>query len=227
MAVRVGVVDSGLGADSAVAAGAAFALTADGTVAAGPTRADALGHGAAVAALIRAQAPACRLLDAQVFADAGAAAPAVVAAAIDWCVAHGARVINLSLGLRDDRQVLHAACDRALAAEVLLVASTPARGDAVYPAAYAGVVAVCGDARCAPAGWSLLDDRRRVGASPAAPAGAPAGLQSGGASYAAARISGIAAAFFARYPEAAVSDFIGFLLAGAAYHGREARRAVA
>lgn len=52
------------------------------------------------------------------------------------------------------------ACAEALAAGVLLCASSPACGGPVYPANYPGVIRVTGDARCAPGQWSWLGSRQ-------------------------------------------------------------------
>lgn len=209
-----------------------------------PPAPDRLGHGTAVARLILAAAPDVELLSAQVFADGGAVSAAAVAAAIDWAVAHGADLINLSLGLREDRWALRHACTSASAsaAGVLLVASAPARGGAVYPAAYPGVVAVTGDARCAEGEWSLLAEPAaarvsafadlfdaQVGACPNGLPWAASRPASGGASYAAARICGLAARWLPGASAAASTGslrdrFIDHLAAGAAYRGRERHR---
>lgn len=224
---------------------------------------DRLGHGTDVARLILAAAPQAALIDAQVFADGRPVSAAAVAAAIDWAVGQGAELINLSLGLREDHWALRHACAAASAAGVLLVASSPARGGAVYPAAYPGVLAVTGDARCADGEWSLLDGPgaargdvagAQVGACPdglpslcgVSGRGAnlpdrastcPAGLAStpapatgrsprGGASYAAARVCGLAARWCQSQLPALASPglaarLIDHLAAGAAYRGRE------
>lgn len=200
-----------------------------------PPLPDRLGHGTAVARLILAAAPEVALLSAQVFADGRPVAASAVAAAIDWAVAQGAVLINLSLGLREDRWVLRHACASAHAAGVLLVASAPARGSAVYPAAYPGVVAVIGDARCAEGEWSLLEvpaagradvGHAQLGACPNTLPWAAGRSAAGGASYAAARICGLAA-HWRQTASTAVSvgswrdQFIAYLAAGAVYRGRE------
>lgn len=221
----------GIAARDAIEAPAAPPASADLAVRELPPVPDRLGHGTDVARLILAAAPEAELLSAQVFADGRPVSAAAVAAAIDWAVAQGADLINLSLGLREDHWALRHACASASAAGVLLVASTPARGSAVYPAAYPGVVAVTGDARCAEGEWSLLEmpaascagvPRAQLGACPDC---RPA---RGGASYAAARISGLAARWRQRQPVAPGDSvlavrLIEHLAAGAAYRGRERR----
>jgi hypothetical protein len=56
-----------------------------------------------------------------------------------------------------DRTVLRDAVSRAVEKGLLLVAALPARGQPVFPAAYPGVIAATGDARCAPGELSHLD----------------------------------------------------------------------
>lgn len=150
-ALRIALVDSGCAAAHAprVRAAAAFVLD-EGGLAQVPAVVDALGHGSRVADIVLHRAPQAELLVAQVFRERLTTTAAQVAAAIDWAVAQGARLINLSLGLREPRPVLAEACARALTAGVVLCAAAPARGEVVYPAGFDGVLRVSGDARCVP-----------------------------------------------------------------------------
>ena len=147
--VAVGIIDSGVVAALAGRVAAACRV-APGPPAPRPAVAspDRLGHGSALARLILDAAPGVRLLVAQVFDDRPAASPAAIAAALDWLVGQGARLVNMSVGLTADRAVLRAACARAVAAGQIVVAAVPAVGPVVFPAAYPGVVGVTGDARC-------------------------------------------------------------------------------
>ena len=117
---------------------------------------DTTGHGSRIAELLTRKRDQVDLLLAQVFGAARVASAASVAAAIDWCVAEHATIVHLSLGLAADRPVLARAVARALQQGCLVVASTPARGTPVYPAAYTGVIRGTGDARCAPGEISEL-----------------------------------------------------------------------
>lgn len=149
MKVRVGLVDSGCGPaqEAQLVAGAGFVLAASGVEQQALQR-DQLGHGSRVADIVAALAPQAELLVAQVFHQRPSTTALQVAAAIDWLVASGAQLINLSLGLAAARPVLAAACARALAAGVVLCASVPSMPRTVYPAGFAGVIRVTGDARC-------------------------------------------------------------------------------
>ena len=74
----------------------------------------------------------------------GGGTSAVLAEGIDHAVAHGADVINISLGLEGPSDDVRAAVERAIAAGVVVVAAAGnAAGTApVYPAAYPGVIGV-------------------------------------------------------------------------------------
>ncbi len=64
---------------------------------------------------------------------------------IDWSIANGMDIVNMSLGTTSDSQILHDAMDKAYEQGVLLVAASGNDGNGKpvnYPAAYSGVVAV-------------------------------------------------------------------------------------
>ncbi|AKU12848.1 hypothetical protein AzCIB_2955 [Azoarcus sp. CIB] len=225
MSVTVGIIDGGfIGVPShALHRAASFIPAADGSVGCESAGGRPLPHGEAVAALVLEAAPAARLIDARIASHRHAPTPAMVAAAIEWCADEGARIINLSLGLLEDRAVLSDACERAIARSVVLVAAAPARGTPVFPAAYPGVLAVSGDARCAPGQWSLLKGETSGaadwGCSPAGP-----GKTAGGASMATARFTGILARHLMQYPAADPQGLADHLAARASWQGREHKR---
>ncbi len=192
-AVRLGLVDSGVSQGQAEYVSAGRCFLSGGMTASGPDR---LGHGTAVVDIIRHYAPMVTLYNARVFDDRGVATAARVAAAIDWLVQEKTDVINLSLGLQQDRDILRAACLRAVTAGIILVAASPARGQVTYPAAYDGVIRATGDARCNPGEISFLaSPQADFGACPRAinqPPDQP--VRTGGASLGAAHISGQLAA---------------------------------
>lgn len=155
--LRVGVIDSGCSPEQAsLLLGARGFWLEDGQLREGDMLPDQLGHGSAVLAGLQREAGPVPVLLAQVFSAQASTSALQVAAAVLWLVEAGATLVNLSLGLQQDRPVLHQACAEALAAGVLLCASSPAQGGPVYPASYPGVIRVTGDARCAPGQWSWL-----------------------------------------------------------------------
>ncbi|AWB06553.1 subtilisin (plasmid) [Azospirillum humicireducens] len=214
--MRIAVIDSGITLPGVpVAERAAFLLNADALdIEQVPSQPDRIGHGSAVAAAIMVQAPTAELIDAQIFHDRITASPAAVAAALRWAVGHGARLATLSLGLSADRPVLRTAVEEALSHGLLLVAASPARGGPVWPAAYPGVIAATGDARCGPGEVSVLP--AAFGACPRRPDGDP---RAGGASLAVGHLAGLLAAAAPPSYEAALAHLHG----AARWHGPERR----
>jgi subtilisin family serine protease len=153
--VKVAILDTGIDLDHpdlAVAGGATFV---EGTT----SPDDDNGHGTHVAGTVAALvgngigvigvAPEAALYAVKVLDSGGSGSYSDIVAGIDWAVANGMQVINMSLGGRFDSQTLQDACDNAYAAGVLLVAAAgnsgnPAgKGDNVaYPARYSSVIAV-------------------------------------------------------------------------------------
>lgn len=123
------------------------------------------GHGTHVAGIIAAVdneigvvgvAPGASLYGVKVLDRTGSGYISHVIAGLEWAVANGMDIVNMSLGLNEDVQAFEEACDAAAAAGVLLVAAAGNDGGAVdYPAAYTSVTAVAatdsGDVR---ASWS-------------------------------------------------------------------------
>jgi hypothetical protein len=188
MSVRVAIIDSGIDAGRIGAPVHAVRDFAEAGAAA-----DASAHGTAVARLVLAAAPTAALLDLRIFGADRRCRVAQVVAAIEWAVAAGADLINLSFGQRQPNAALRPACEDAAGAGVLLVASAAARGGPVFPAAYAECIAVAGDARCASGELSWLGTAGiDFGANPTTDAAG-----GGGASFAAARVCGRLAALLA------------------------------
>ncbi|NJN45960.1 MAG: peptidase S8 and S53 subtilisin kexin sedolisin [Candidatus Competibacteraceae bacterium] len=224
--VRVGLIDSGVAVEQehAVVGARGFALNSAGEVIACAVEPDRMSHGSQLAEIILTAAPQARLLNAQIFRDSSPIAPVVVAAALDWLMGEQVGVVNLSFGLRQDRTVLSRAVAAAVEAGVILVCSTPARGEPVFPAAYRGVLRVCGDARCGPGELSALPDGpAQLGACPHPPTASKGSQPVGGASFAAAQVSGLLAAFFLNRPQASVADAFKHLESLCRFWGRERR----
>lgn len=218
--LRIGVVDSGHSAAQRVQviAGRRFSLLEDG-LAESELRDDPLGHGSAVIEAISRRAPAARMCVAQVFDQRGVTSALQISAAIDWLVTQNVRQINLSLGLRQDRSLLREACAAAVARGVLLCASSPAQGAAVFPASYPQVLRVTGDARCTDEQWSWLDSAQADFA--ACVRGTYPGQS--GASLGCAALSGHIAGYLLEHPQASNAEVIDWLKRHAGYRGAERR----
>ncbi|WP_044874227.1 peptidase S8 [Pseudomonas sp. LFM046] len=217
--VAIGIIDSGFSAEQGgrVAQARRFWLEG-GELKEGDTQPDALGHGSVVLDTLTRQSGPVRLCVAQVFGDRWQTSPLQIAAALHWLVEQDVALVNMSLGLRNDRPVLREACVVAQTAGVLLCASSPAQGEPVYPAAYPGVIRVTGDARCAPGQWSWLN-------SPQADFGAHVAAANGvaGSSVGCAALSGIIAGYVLANPGSNRDAVLQWLHDGAAFIGPERR----
>jgi hypothetical protein len=220
-AVRVGVIDSG-GPEAELAGSRLF--LPDGTWI--TARPDLLGHGTAVAEVVRRACPEVQIVHAQVFRDRPVTTAVQVATALEWLSGQKADaleidVICLSLGLAADRAPLRRACAAAVTAGRIVVAAHPARGGPCFPASYPGVIAATGDARC---DWDALSalDGGVIGAWCGSPERGHAGQ--GGASLAAGRVAGHLAARLAggaRFADGAAARQA--LIAEASFFGPERR----
>jgi len=214
--LRVGVVDSGFAESqlASVSGARRFFLTDEGH-AEDDALADALGHGSVVCEAILSQAPDARLFVAQVFDERGVTSPLQIAAALHWLGEQGVRVVNLSLGVRQDRPILREAVAELVDAGVLVCASSPARGEPVFPASYPGVIRVTGDARCGEGEWSWLD-------SPQADFGAAVTVGGrSGASLGCAAFSGHLAALLVERPELSNVQLVELMRERAVFRGIE------
>lgn len=219
--LRVGVVDSGFSAHQQgwVEQSAAFVLEDDSLWQA-EAMPDQLGHGSQIIDLIHHYAPQARLLVAQVFHGRFTTTAAQVAAAIDWLVAEKVQLISLSLGLRQDRAVLAEAVQRARDAGVILSASSPARGEPVYPSAYPGVFRMTGDARCEDREqWSCLETRYADFGGHVRSLNGP----QAGASLGTAAMSGLLCRELVKQPGAGADQLYQALKTGACFYGAERR----
>jgi minor extracellular protease Epr len=152
--IKVGIIDTGIDihhTDLVVAGGVTFVL---GTT----TYDDDAGHGTHVAGTVAALingigvigcAPEATLYAIKVLDSTGSGAWTDVVYGIDWAVANGMKIINMSLGGSSGTTALQAACDNAYAAGVLVVCAAGNSGNVdgtgdnvIYPAAYESCMAV-------------------------------------------------------------------------------------
>ena len=213
--VRVALIDSGINAQHShvgfLAGGVALSVTAEGTVEEHSDYTDRIGHGTALAGILRAKAPRVELYAVKIFTDHLAASMTILEAALCWAVAQQMHIINLSLGTAnaDHRERLSEIVARANAAGTLLVASSPPGRMDVFPAALPGVIGVAGDDRC---GWSeykyLAGDPIPFRAHPyPRPLSSPAQARNfRGHSFASAHLSALLALLVEQHPRLTVSE---------------------
>lgn len=220
--VKVGVLDTGC--MDKVAARMAFHADGDApwpVVAPGD-------HGNRIAMIIRAACPQALLYDARALAQGFPGSAAQIVEALDWLVDQQVHIINMSIGLQQNRRILADAVHRASDQGILLVASAPALGAPVYPAAYADVLAVTGDARCDAGVFSTLASHHvQAGSQPLDFGAAPGGphhrahTRGLGASFACAHVSARLAQLWLASP--AGTDIVARLHQECTFRARECR----
>lgn len=143
--VRVAVIDSGVHPANPHIAGASISgvrIAAEGLV--DPDFIDRIGHGTAVAAAILEKAPDIDLVAVRVFDHTLATSAEVLAHAITWAAANGARLINMSLGTSNPKraQILGAAVNEATASGAIVVSARELDGVAWLPGSLPNVAGV-------------------------------------------------------------------------------------
>jgi subtilisin family serine protease len=142
--VRIAVIDSGVHASHAHVQGVAggAGVDSDGRIVEDFT--DRLGHGTAVAAVIREKAPAAELLAVKIFDRELRTTGDALVAALRWARTARVRLINLSLGTDNPAHepALAAEVSELLAAGIDIVTAAPQMGVAWLPGTISGVVGV-------------------------------------------------------------------------------------
>lgn len=147
--VRVGIIDTGISSSHP------DLVVAGGTNIINPRAswADDFGHGTFAAGIIGARsndggiigvAPNSELYAVKVLDYTGGGQIADVISGIEWCVGHGIRVLNLSLGISFHSTAVKAACDAAWngGQGAILAAAAGNNEPVVYPANYGSVISV-------------------------------------------------------------------------------------
>lgn len=148
--IKVAVLDSGVASDNN---DITPKIAARGNFSNGKAGEDNYGHGTHVAGIVAATAnntigvagvcPGCTILDGKVLNDSGVGSSSALADGINWAVSNGAKVINMSLGVRASR-TLETAVNNAWSQGAVLVAAAGNGGGQtrIYPGAYPNVIAV-------------------------------------------------------------------------------------
>jgi subtilisin family serine protease len=153
--VKVAVIDSGIEASHPAVGGvdggvileySPDAPDADenGIVATPGPHDDLYGHGTACAAIIRKVAPECELYSVRVLGAKLTGKGVVFAAGLEWAIANGMNVVNLSLSTskQDYLAMFHEIVDDAYFHNIMLVSAINNVPSPSYPSQFAGVFSV-------------------------------------------------------------------------------------
>jgi subtilisin family serine protease len=219
--VRVALIDSGVNGRhshvGSLAGGLGFSLTASGEVQQTAGHEDHLGHGTAVAGVLRAKAPQAEIYAVKIFADRLAAPIDVLDAALRWAIEQHIPLINLSLGTANPqhRERLLVTVAQANASGSIIVASSPPGQTGVLPAALPGVIGVAGDERCRWADYAYVESDPIPFRAHPCPRPLPGPAQARnfrGHSFASAHVSALLALVVEKYPRLTVQEAATFLV---------------
>lgn len=166
---------------------------------------DNIGHGTAIAGIIKEKVPDAGLYAVKIFArDLGTSVP-VLTQALAWCVRRKFDIIHLSLGVenKDSAGPLRQLCDTARENGILIIASARGPEHRIYPACFSNVVGAYRHPDCA---WDDLvfhaESPVAFGAHgfPRPIPGLPQEKNFQGHSFAAAHVTAHAAALMKQYP---------------------------
>lgn len=149
--IAVAIVDSGVDADHPAVGGVASAVAmepdatrAEGFRAVEGPHGDVYGHGTACAAIVRSLAPDVELHSVRVLGSNLKGRGRLFHAGLEWVVARGIAVANLSLSSKAESMFapLHDVADRAYFGRTLLVCAANNQPGPTYPSEFSSVVSV-------------------------------------------------------------------------------------
>lgn len=201
--IDIAIIDSGVNPWHShvghVEEGATF-FTAEGNgLVQGPDFLDEIGHGTAIAGLIREKAPSARFHVGKIFKKSLRASMASLLGALEWAVKKEVKLIHLSLGSRNEyyRDTVEQLCRDAFEKGIILVAASTLPDASIFPAEFDTVIGVYWNRNCDEETLVYHPDSPvEFGAhgSPRPIPGRPQELNFRGSSFAAARVTARVAA---------------------------------
>jgi len=209
MSIDIAIIDSGVNPGHShvqgVVDGVSFKHGEAGNIIETNTYPDQLGHGTAITGIIRELNPAANLYAIKIFHDNLSATVNQLLAAIRWAIRKKVSLIHLSLGLENEayRQDLERLCRKAFETGTIVVASARGPDDHIYPGIFETVIGVywCRECETDDIVYHPESDIE-FGAHghPRPLPGMPQERNFRGSSFAAARVTAIAARYLARNP---------------------------
>jgi hypothetical protein len=155
--VRIALIDSGINPGHShvgpIAGGAAFSIGPKDEVLQTSDYRDTLGHGTALAGILKFKAPDAALFAVKIFTDRLVTSIEILEAALRWAIEQKMHVVNLSLGTAnpEHRARMARIATRAKRAGTLIAASSPPQMTDMLPAALDGIFGVAASDDCS---WS-------------------------------------------------------------------------
>ncbi|MBW1649608.1 MAG: S8 family serine peptidase [Deltaproteobacteria bacterium] len=202
MSVKIAIIDSGINPDhfhvDGIEKGLGFYLNDKKQIMKSGDFTDIVGHGTAIAGIIKKKAPFAKLYAVKIFNQKLTASASVLIAALNWAIDNRMQIVNLSLGtkLLKYKKAIEQICAKAYKKNIFIVSSAKHILDITFPAVFNTVIGVCKNPDCNEDTIAYYPKNSiEFGACgmPRAIPGLPQELNFSGASFAAAHISGIIA----------------------------------
>ncbi len=151
MGVEIAIIDSGINPRHShvgwISGGLAFLETEAGNIQMDVDYSDRIGHGTAVAGIIRENNPEAELIAVKIFTDKLKASLSQLLAALEWAIERNTRIIHLSLGIdtEDSRKPLQNLCEKAVSRNLVIIASGHSPDVLLFPASFESTIGVCGE----------------------------------------------------------------------------------
>jgi hypothetical protein len=198
MTVRVAVVDSGINPDHPHIAQIKGGVFFDKGIES-PDFVDRLGHGTAVAAVIHEKAPAAEIYAVRIFDRRLSANIDTLMQGLEWCLANGMHVVNLSVGTANEkhRPRFEDFLRRAHAQDIFVVSSAN-----MLPGMLVGAIGVESDHECEDETVRFRNGKFLASPYPRPIPGVPKEVNLHGISFAIAHCTGMLARFLESYAPA-------------------------
>jgi subtilisin family serine protease len=199
MSVKIAIIDSGVNPDhfhvQGIEKGFSFYQDDKKNIVRENDFTDKIGHGTAIAGIIKKKAPFAKLYAIKIFYKNLTAPVSVLIKALNWAIESRMQIINLSLGtqLEEYEKDLRKICAKAYKKNIFLISSAKNLSDITFPSIFETVIGVYWNRKCNEESLvyhpeSLIE----FGAcgSPRALPGLPQSLNFSGSSFAAAHVTG-------------------------------------
>lgn len=150
------IIDSGINPFhphvNGVAGGVSFRIDENREIIQGVEFLDGIGHGTAIAGLIRERAPGVEMYAVKIFYENLKAPGSLLFAGLAWAIENNIKVIHLSLGTGKemDKERLSQLCRDAFHQNIVIVAAGRSPDDPILPAALPEVIGVYWNRQCDP-----------------------------------------------------------------------------
>ena len=211
MSISIAIIDSGVNPWHShvgkIAKGIALDINSTGQVVFHNCFMDTIGHGTAIAGVIREKAPFAELCAVKIFYEELKAPNRLLIAALRWVIENNFKIVHLSLGTKcpDTKSLLEDLCQLAFEKKIIVVASARGPRDDIYPAVFETVIGVYWNDKCSEP-LLIYHPRSRIefGAYgwPRPLPGRPQHQNFCGSSFAAAHVTGLIARMLNKFPHA-------------------------